>query len=58
MMIIYNDNLQIIRLLTSEIAKMNIKLRHVDIAQYLTASIDSERIDRCEIYSHSSYDDR
>ncbi len=31
-MIIYNDNLQIIRLLTSEIAKMNIKLRHVDIS--------------------------
>jgi hypothetical protein len=32
-MIIYNDNLQIISLLTSEIVKMNIKLRHVNIEQ-------------------------
>jgi hypothetical protein len=45
-MIIYNDNLQIIRLLTSEIAKMNIKLRHVDIAQcWLRQSIQQEKID-------------
>jgi hypothetical protein len=41
-MIIYNDNLQIIRLLTSEIAKVNIKLRHVDIAQcWLRQSVGS-----------------
>jgi hypothetical protein len=32
-MIIYNDNLQTIRLLTSEIAKIDTKLRHIDIAQ-------------------------
>jgi hypothetical protein len=45
-MIIYNDNLQIIRLLTSEIAKMNIKLRHVDIAQcWLRRSVQQEKID-------------
>jgi hypothetical protein len=45
-MIIYNDNLQIIRLLTSEIAKMNIKLRHVDIAQcWLRQSMQQEKID-------------
>jgi hypothetical protein len=45
-MIIYNDNLQIIRLLTSEIAKMNIKLRHVDIAQcWLRQSVQQEKID-------------
>jgi hypothetical protein len=45
-MIIYNDNLQIIRLLTSEIAKMNIKLRHVDIAQcWLRQSIQQKKID-------------
>ncbi len=44
-MIIYNDNLQIIRLLTSEIAKMNIKLRHVDIAQcWLRQSIQQGKI--------------
>jgi hypothetical protein len=44
-MIIYNDNLQIIRLLTSEIAKMNIKLRHVDIAQcWLRQSVQQEKI--------------
>jgi hypothetical protein len=28
---IYNDNLQIIRILTSKIARTNIKLRHIDI---------------------------
>jgi hypothetical protein len=45
-MIIYNDNLQIIRLLTSEIAKMNIKLRHVDIAQcWLRQSVQQRKID-------------
>jgi hypothetical protein len=45
-MIIYNDNLQIIRLLTSEIAKMNIKLRHVNIAQcWLRQSIRQGKID-------------
>jgi hypothetical protein len=45
-MIIYNDNLQTIRLLTSEIAKMNIKLRHVDIAQcWLRQSVQKEKID-------------
>jgi hypothetical protein len=45
-MIIYNDNLQIIRLLTSEIAKMNIKLRHVNIAQcWLRQSIQQEKIE-------------
>jgi hypothetical protein len=44
-MIIYNDNLQIIHLLTSEIAKMNIKLRHVDIAQcWLRQSVQQEKI--------------
>jgi hypothetical protein len=45
-MIIYNDNLQINRLLTSKIAKMNIKLRHVDIAQcWLRQSVQQEKID-------------
>ncbi len=44
--IIYNDNLQINRLLTSEIVKMNIKLRHVDIAQcWLRRSVHQEKID-------------
>jgi hypothetical protein len=44
--IIYNDNLQINRLLTSEIVKMNIKLRHVDIAQcWLRQSVQQEKID-------------
>jgi hypothetical protein len=44
-MIIYNDNLQIIRLLTSEIAKMNIKLRHVNIAQcWLDQSVQQEKM--------------
>jgi hypothetical protein len=43
--IIYNDNLQIIRLLTSNIVKMNIKLRHVDITQcWLRQSIQQEKI--------------
>jgi hypothetical protein len=43
---IYNDNLQIIRLLTSEIAKINIKLRHVDKTQcWLRQSIQQEKID-------------
>ncbi len=32
-MVIHNDNLQTIRLLTSEIAKIDTKLRHIDIAQ-------------------------
>jgi hypothetical protein len=45
-MIIYNDNLQIIRLLISKIVKMNIKLRHVDIAQFwLRQSVQQEKID-------------
>ncbi len=45
-MIIYNDNLQTIRLLISKIAKMNTKLRHVDIAQcWLRQSIQQEKID-------------
>jgi hypothetical protein len=45
-MIIYNDNLQIIRLFISKIAKMNIKLRHVDIAQcWLRQSVQQEKID-------------
>jgi hypothetical protein len=44
-MIIYNDNLQIIRLFISKIAKMNTKLRHVDIAQcWLRQSIQQEKI--------------
>ncbi len=39
---IYNDNLQTIRLLISEILKIEIKLRHVDIAQcWLKQSIQS-----------------
>ena len=32
-MIIYNDNLQIIRILTSKIDKTTTKLRHVDVTQ-------------------------
>ena len=32
-MLIFNDNLQAIRLLNSEIGRLNTKLRHVDIAQ-------------------------
>ena len=32
-MVIFNDNLQTIRMLTSEIAKIDTKLRHIDIAQ-------------------------
>jgi hypothetical protein len=45
-MIIYNDNLQIIRLFISKIAKMNTKLRHVDIAQcWLRQSMQQEKID-------------
>jgi hypothetical protein len=45
-MIIHNDNLQIICLLTFEIAKMNIKLRHVDITQcWLRQSVQRELID-------------
>ena len=31
--IIHNDNLQIIRLLNSEMVKIDTKLRHIDIAQ-------------------------
>jgi hypothetical protein len=45
-MIIYNDNLQTIRLFISKIAKMNIKLRHVDITQcWLRQSIQQGKID-------------
>jgi predicted GNAT superfamily acetyltransferase len=45
-MIIHNDNLQIIRLLTSKIAKVNIKWRHVDIAQcWLRQSVQLGKID-------------
>jgi hypothetical protein len=45
-MIIFNDNLQIIRLLISKIVKMNTKLRHVDIAQcWLRQSVQQEKID-------------
>ncbi len=41
--IIYNDNLQTIRLLISEILKIETKLRHVDIAQcWLRQSIQSD----------------
>jgi hypothetical protein len=44
-MIIYNDNLQTIRLLISKIAKVNTKLRHVDIAQcWLRQSVQQEKI--------------
>ncbi len=44
-MIIYNDNLQTIPLLISKIAKMNTKLRHVDIAQcWLRQSVQQEKI--------------
>lgn len=32
-MIIYNDNFQTIKLLLFEIAKIETKLRHIDIAQ-------------------------
>jgi hypothetical protein len=32
-MTLYNDNTQIIKLLISEISKIDIKLRHVDVAQ-------------------------
>jgi hypothetical protein len=32
-MTLYNDNTQIIRLLISEISKIDIKLRHVDVTQ-------------------------
>jgi hypothetical protein len=40
--VIYNDNLQIIRLLISEILKTETKLRHVDIAQcWLRQSVQS-----------------
>jgi hypothetical protein len=40
---IYNDNLQIIRLLISEILKIKTKLRHVDIAQcWLRQSVQSD----------------
>ncbi len=42
---IYNDNLQIIRLLISKIVKVNTKLRHVDIAQcWLRQLIQQEKI--------------
>jgi hypothetical protein len=41
--VIYNDNLQIIRLLISEIFKIETKLRHVDIAQcWLRQSVQSD----------------
>jgi ADP-ribosylglycohydrolase len=40
---IYNDNLQIIRLIISKILKTETKLRHVDIAQcWLRQSIQSD----------------
>jgi hypothetical protein len=40
---IYNDNLQIIRFLISKILKIETKLRHVDIAQcWLRQSVQSE----------------
>jgi hypothetical protein len=43
--VIYNDNLQTIRLLTSKISKIETKLRHVDIAQcWLRQSVQSEYI--------------
>ncbi len=45
-MVIHNDNLQTIRLLTSEIAKVDTKLRHVDIAQcWLRQSVQRGLID-------------
>ena len=38
--VIYNDNLQTIRILTSEMGKTDTKLRHIDIAQcWLTQSV-------------------
>jgi hypothetical protein len=41
--IIYNDNLQTIRLLISKILKIETKLRHIDIAQcWLKQSIQSD----------------
>jgi hypothetical protein len=41
--VIYNDNLQTIRLLISEILKIETKLRHVDIAQcWLRQSVQSD----------------
>ncbi len=44
-MIIYNDNLQTICLLISKIAKINTKLRHVDIAQcWLRQSVQQGKI--------------
>jgi hypothetical protein len=43
--VIYNDNLQTIRLLISKISKIETKLRHVDIAQcWLRQSIQSDYI--------------
>jgi hypothetical protein len=45
-MIIYNDNLQIIRLFISEIAKIITKFRHVDISQcWLRQSVQQEKFD-------------
>jgi hypothetical protein len=45
-MIIYNNNLQIIRFFISEIAKIDTKLRHVDIAQcWLRQLVQQEKID-------------
>ncbi len=41
--VIYNDNLQTIRLLISEILKIETKLRHIDIAQcWLRQSVQSD----------------
>jgi hypothetical protein len=56
-MIIYNNNLQIIRLFISKIVKMNTRLRHVDIAQcWLRQSIQQRNW--CEIFAHSLHDDK
>ncbi len=44
-LIIYEDNLQTIRLMNSEIARINIKLRHVDVAQcWLREVVQNDQI--------------
>ena len=43
--IIFNDNLQTIKLLNSEIAKTEIKLKHIDIAQcWLRQKVQNEHL--------------
>ena len=44
-LIIYNDNLQTIRLLNSEMVKVDTKLRHIDIAQcWLRQEVQNGRL--------------